>query len=124
MTTIAQATVEELKDLYCDMHKDVHGVKGRWIYGGSYTHEELVDMINRLELEWVEVEAREREQQQAAADAARRHIQNLMDMGAQDEAMVIRWMHDAYGTGGDHKFLDWELGVEYGFIEGILQQGL
>ena len=124
MTTIAQATVEELKDLYCDMHKDVHGVKGRWIYGGSYTHQELVDMINRLEQEWVEVEAREREQQQAAAVAARQQIQRLMELGARDEAMAIRWMHEAYRTDGDHKFLDWELGVEYGFIEGILQQGL
>ena len=124
MTTINQATVEELKDLYCDLHKDVHGVKARWVYGGSYTHEELVSMINRLEQEWVEVEAREREQQQAAAVAARRQIQVLMDHGARDEAMAIRWMHDAYGTGGDHKFLDYELGVEYGFIEGILQQGL
>lgn len=124
MTTIDQATVEELKDLYCDMHKDVHGIKGRWIYGGSYTHQELVGMIHRLEQEWVEVEAREQERQQAAAAAARRHIQNLMDMGAQDEAMAIRWMHDAYRTHGDHRFLDYELGTEYGFIEGILRQGL
>ena len=73
-----RATVEELKDLYCDCYKDVHGIKARWVYGMDLTVEELEGMMARLEQEWVEVKAAEDCQEAQAEVEARKQIQALI----------------------------------------------
>ena len=117
-------TVEELKDLYCDCYKDVHGIKARWVYGMELTVEELEGMMARLEREWVEVKAEEDRREAQAELEARKQIQALIEHGAKDVAMAVRWMHDAEGTNGDNRYLDHTLGTRYGFIEEVLENGL
>lgn len=117
-------TVEELKDLYCDCYKDVHGIKARWVYGMDLTVAELEGMMARLEQEWVEVKAAEDRREAQAELEARKQIQALIEHGAKDVTMAVRWMHDAEGTDGDNRFLDYTLGTRYGFIDDILKNGL
>jgi hypothetical protein len=45
---IANGDEAELRDMYCDMHKDAYGVKGRFVYSKDYTREEWLSMFNCL----------------------------------------------------------------------------
>jgi len=122
--TIARTELEQLMDEYCDFHKDVYGVKARWIYGTKVTVQELKGMLARLEREYY-VQVEEEKQRTARAEqAAREQIRVLMQYGAQDVAMAIRWLHEAQETLGDNRFLDFDLGCEYGFIDSLLENGL
>ena len=122
--TIDRTELEELMDDYCDFHKDVYGVKARWIYGQQVTVEEMKEMLARLEREYKAQVEEEKQRTAQAEEAAREQIRILMQHGAKDVAMAIRWLHDAQDTGGDNRFLDFELGVEYGFIDSLLVNGL
>lgn len=115
--------LQELKDLYCDSHKDVYGIKARWVYDMDLTEADLESMMDQLEKEYTEVREEEARIEAANEVKARERIRTLMVHGAKDAAMAIRWMHEAEGTGNDHQFLDYTLGTRYGFIEDILQDG-
>jgi len=123
-TMIARTELEELMDEYCDYHKDVHGVKARWIYNTGVTVEELKRMLASLERQYHEQVEFERKQSARNEQAAREQIRVLMQHGAQDVAMAIRWLHDAQDTQGDNRFLDFDLGCTYGFIDSLLKNGL
>jgi hypothetical protein len=116
--------LEELKDMYCDCHKDVYGVKARWIYGMDVSLGEMKEMLARLEREYQKHAEYERQHTARAEEAARAQIRVLMQYGAQDVAMAIRWLHEAQETEGDNRFLDFDMGCEYGFIDGLLKNGL
>ncbi len=45
---IANGDEAELRDMYCDMYKDAHGIKARWVYGNSYGRDEWLSMFNHL----------------------------------------------------------------------------
>lgn len=123
-TLPTRTKIEELKDMYCDCYKDVHGIKARWVYGMDLTEAELEGMLDRLEEEYTFVREEEAKREAANEAAARTQIQALINHGAQDVAMAVRWMHDAEGTGNDNRFLDYTLGTRYGFIEEVLKNGL
>lgn len=116
--------LEELMDDYCDYHKDVHGVKARWIYNSGVTVAELKSMLASLERQYHEQAEFERQRAARNEKAARELIQQFMALGAKDVAMAIRWIHDSQETLGDNRFLDFELGCTYGFIDSILKNGL
>lgn len=116
--------IEELKDMYCDCYKDVHGIKACWVYEMDLTVAELEGMLDRLEWEYL-AHKEEEDRREALAEAqARAQIQALIDHGAKNVVRAIRWMHDAEGTNGDNRFLDYTLGTRYGFIEEVLKNGL
>lgn len=46
---VMTAPMHEIEDLYCELHKDAHGVKARWIYGMGFTREQFVRMFEQLE---------------------------------------------------------------------------
>lgn len=116
--------LQQLMDEYCDYHKDVYGVKARWIYEREVTVEEMKRMLDSLSREYrVQVEI-ERQRTARAEEAARAQIRTLMQYGAQDVAMAIRWLHEAQETEGDNRFLDFDMGCEYGFFDGLLKNGL
>lgn len=119
-----RTTIEELKDLYCDSYKDVHGIKARWVYGMDLTEAQLRDMLERLEREY-QSHKEEADRWEALAEAkARKELQAFIDHGAKDVAMAVRWMHDVEDTDGDNRFLDFTLGTRYGFIDDVLKNGL
>ena len=122
--TIDRTELEELMDDYCDFHKDVYGVKARWIYGQQVTVEEMKEMLARLEREYKAQVEEEKQRTAQAEEAAREQVRTLIEHGARNVVRAVRWMHDAHDTGGDNRFLDFELGCEYGFIDGLLENGL
>jgi hypothetical protein len=123
MTIDTRTELEELKDMYCDCYKDVHGVKARWVYGRQdLTVEDLKGMLARLEVEYTFVRAEEVAREQKAIETAQKQIGTLLRHGAKDTAMAIRWMHESYRTDGDNRFLDYELGTPFGWVDSLLEE--
>jgi hypothetical protein len=123
-TLPARTKIEELKDLYCDSYKDVYGIKARWVYGQDLTEGELNNMLDRLEREYLAHKEEEDRREAQAELEARKQIRALIEHGAKNVVRAVRWMHDSYDTGGDNKYLDFELRVRYGFIDEVLEKGL
>ena len=101
--------LEQLESIYCEMHKDVYGVKARW-YKAESVEQARAD-LDRLgkELE-AQMEADKKAQQQAIAA-----FEELVKSYGFDNAK--RWQHQAYGTDGDDEFLCYHLGLPYGYFK-------
>lgn len=101
--------LEQLESIYCDMHKDVYGVKARWYRAESV--EQARRDLDRLqaELEVQMVQDRAAEQMAIAA------FQELVASYGFDNAK--RWQHQAYNTNGDDEYLEYNLGLPYGYFK-------
>lgn len=105
-----------------DLHKDAHGYRPREFFwaewhaasndGKQAIWEDLIDDLkDSIELE--------KQQQTAAIAATEVRIQEIMDMVAgSTRADAIRFLDDAYDTRGDINFLEFHLGVPYGYLGG------
>jgi len=125
MTTTYEAPVltelEELEQIYCEMHKDVYGVKARW-YRAESVEQARADLA-RLEEAWEEVAKRERAEQEAAAVRFEKRVAETIALGAGDRATALRWIHDAEGTNGDPEYLCYVVGVPYGYFKNEATRG-
>jgi len=103
--------LEELESIYCDMHKDVYGVKARW-YKAESVEQARAD-LERLgkELE-VQMEQDKKFQQEAIAA-----FDELVKSYGFEAAK--RWQHQAYNTDGDDEFLEYRLGLPYGYFKKV-----
>ena len=115
MFTAEMTELEELETIYCELHKDAYGVKARW-YRAESVEQALKD-IDSLQEEIQRVIADERERQADAAVKLEKTIVNLIASGAGNRETAIRWLHDSEDTGGDDAYLEYHLGVEYGYFK-------
>lgn len=100
---------EELESIYCELHKDVYGVKARWYHAD--TVEQAEADVAALQVQGEAVWAQEREAQQ---EAIRAFEELAASYGGVETAK--RWQHQAYGTDGDDEFLCYHLGLPYGYF--------
>ena len=106
--------LEELESIYCEMHKDVYGTKARWYRADSVeqARADLAALSKALEIELV----REKEMQIEAIAGFMALAENYGGVAA-----AKRYQHQAYGTEGNDSFLEFELGLPYGFFKEIEQ---
>lgn len=109
--------LQELMDDYCDLHKSVHGIKARWIYGAGYTEAQMEDMLARLQRDAEEVWKQEAAREAIADAAFITAINKMVELGAGDQKTAIKWLHDAHDTGGDNRYLGFEFGCSYMFVD-------
>jgi hypothetical protein len=103
--------LEQLEYIYCDMHKDVYGVKARW-YRATSLEQARAD-IDALQLELTaQMEADARFQQQAIEA-----FEQLVDSFGGVWETAKRWQHDAYDTAGDDEYLEYRMGLPYGYFK-------
>jgi hypothetical protein len=103
--------LEELESIYCDMHKDVYGVKARW-YRAESVEKARAD-IDRLQVALEAQMAQDKIYQQEAIKA----FEELAASCGGDIETAKRWQHQAYGTDGDDEFLCYHLGLPYGYFK-------
>lgn len=104
--------LEELECAYCELHKDVYGMKARWYRAESV--EQARKDLAALEAAGKEVWAREElERQQVIAQFQ----QLVKDHCGGDLEKAKRWQHQAYGTGGDDEYLCYRMGLPYGYFK-------
>ena len=122
MNYLADRTkLQELMDDYCDLHKSVHGVKARWIYNTDYTEAEMEFLLESLQKEGERVWAEEAKQEANADAAFVAAINKMVELGAGDHKTALKWLHDAHDTGGDNRYLGFDFGCSYLFVENFFK---
>lgn len=106
-------------DLVSDLHKDAYGFRPSssfWSAWAAFNADQKQAMWDSL-INTAEAEAvRERQQRQEAEHRFQATIASLMHTGARDFDMALRWLHEAHDTQGDDDYLEYQLGVGYGYI--------
>lgn len=62
---LATVSMDEFLDIYSERYRDAYGIRARWVYGRTYTREEMADMWNRLDLEIEASNARDKAEDEA-----------------------------------------------------------
>jgi hypothetical protein len=106
--------LEELECIYSEMHKDVYGVKARWIEFSSEEEARMCLASLQLTLEAKMAEDELIEAKNIADFEAK--VLELIESGAKDRSVAIRWLDEAHGTDGDMEFLCYHLGLPYSYF--------
>jgi hypothetical protein len=104
--------LEQLECTYCEMHKDVYGVKARWYRAESV--EQARKDIDSLSKAMEQVMAEEQRRQAASIHDFEMVV--LKHCGG-DFEKAVRWQHDACNTNGDDEYLEYHLDLPYGYIK-------
>jgi hypothetical protein len=112
ITATPLTELEELETIYCEMHKDVYGVKARWYKASSV--EQAHKDIDALSLSLAIQMEQDRKSQQSAIEAFE---ELAASYGGVETAK--RWQHQAYGTDGDDEYLCYHLGLPYGYFKKV-----
>lgn len=107
--------LHELEGIYCELYKDVYGVKARWYVAASV--DQARRDIEQLEAEGRRVAEHDRIEQEKAATQFETRVKQIIETGAKDRATALRWIHDAEGTQGDNDYLCYCVGLPYGYIK-------
>jgi hypothetical protein len=107
-------------DIISDLHKDAYGFRPSesfWEFWSTASdaekQKEWDHLVERLNQSMEEEEANHRSCIARLED----RIAGMIAIGAKDRAMAIRWLDEAYDTQGDMQFLEWNLGVPYGYFK-------
>lgn len=107
-------------DLISDLHKDAYGHRPgegfwhRWANASDAEKQEQWDWLCQVLERNAEEEAANHRTCIARLED---RIAQLIQCGAKDRAMAIRWLDEAYQTQGDTEFLEWNLGVPFGYLQ-------
>jgi hypothetical protein len=108
--------LEQAQATYWDMYKDAYGVRPR---GVDISHWTLADFDAEFEGLGIAIDAAEQERKTAeaqATEAFERRVAELLNTGAKDYEMAMRWIHEAEDTRGDNDYLAWTLGLPYQYF--------
>jgi hypothetical protein len=120
MMTQQQNELQELEQIYCELYKDVHGIKARWYRAASL--EQARKDLDALEAEGKLVWAAEEKAKDEAAVRFEARVAETIRTGAGDRDTALRWIHQAEGTNGDDEFLCYHLGLRYGYFKPQTQE--
>jgi hypothetical protein len=120
-----QYTFDE--NIVSDLYKEAYGLRPReyfWSEWEEATNDRKQAIWDDL-LDTADREAeREREMQIEAEHDVEDRIRFMMSTVAGcTRENAIRYLHDAYNTNGDTEYLEFNLGVRYGYLSGSLKVG-
>jgi len=109
--------LEQAAATWWDMYKDAHGIRPR----GTDTSDWSLARY-RAEMLYLQevIERNEAQRRQDEAEAVVRfeaRVASIIELGAKDRAMALRWIHEAEGSNGDDEYLCFCVGVPYGYIK-------
>jgi hypothetical protein len=116
------------EDIVSDLHKDAYGFRPRseefWAAWDSADNDgkqaiwdDLLDAANRAA-------ETEREIQQEAIAEFNITVRSIMaTVAGSTREDAIRYLHDQYDTHGSDEWLEYHLGVPYGYLSGSLKVG-
>lgn len=110
-------TLQNLAAMYSDMYKDVHGFRPRGFIYEGWTADDYERELADLEVALLAVMAEENARADRSAAAFEKLVADLMASGAADRATAIRWLHDAENTAGDDGYLEYCMGLRYGYLQ-------
>jgi hypothetical protein len=115
------------ENIVSDLYKEAYGVRPRaefwldWECADDAEKQQIWDSL--IDIAQSEAE-RERQDQLDAEAAFERHVERTtrLVVGSTRED-AIRYMHDSFNTNGDVEYLEYILGVRYGYLSGSLKVG-
>ena len=108
--------LEQMALTFWDMYKDAHGFRPRHIDTNGWSEEDF-EREFRLLGEVIEQEnARRLESEHVAKVRFEIRVQSIIEMGAKDREMALRWIHEAEGSDGDDEYLCYLLGLPYRYF--------
>jgi hypothetical protein len=110
------STLEQYACQYWDMYKDAYGSRPRGIDTTSWTE---ADFEAEFELLGKTIDANYKEQlarEEVASHDFEMRILSLLQSGASDREMALRWIHEAEGSNGDEEYLCYLVGLPYGYF--------
>jgi len=109
--------IEKAAMTYWDMYKDAYNFRPRDVDTSKWAmtdfekeFEILQFIINRNEVQRLKEEAQ-------AVTLFEARIASIIQLGAKDRAMALRWIHEAEGTDGDDEYLCFRVGIPYGYFK-------
>jgi hypothetical protein len=110
------STLEQYACQYWDMYKDAYGVRPRGIDTSSWTETqfeaEFVQLGKTIDANYKEQLA----QEEVAQHDFEMRVLSLLQTGAKDREMALRWIHEAEGSNGDDEYLCYLLGLPYRYF--------
>ena len=110
------SVLEQYACQYWDMYKDAYGVRPRGIDTSSWTEDqfeaEFVSLAKTIDENYKEQLARE----EVAKHDFEMRMLSLLQTGATDREMAMRWVHEAEGSNGDDEYLCYLLGLPYRYF--------
>ena len=110
------SVLEQYACQYWDMYKDAYGVRPRGIDTSSWTEDqfeaEFVSLAKTIDENYKEQLARE----EVAKHDFKMRMLSLLQTGAKDREMAMRWVHEAEGSNGDDEYLCYLLGLPYRYF--------
>jgi hypothetical protein len=117
MTGFEEMTrAEELHSIFWDMYKDAHGFRPRGVDTSSWSEQDFENEFEYLSAVIAANKKQRDREQTEAAEKFEKRMASLIECGARDRETALRWMHEAAGTGGDNSYLEWTLGLRYGYL--------
>lgn len=109
--------LEQARELYWDMYKDAYGVRPRGVDTSTWTLEQF-----DAEFEGLGVAIEQEDIARKAAETVVQHdfemrVLSLLQTGAKNRAMALRWIHEAEGSNGDDEYLCFLLGLPYSYFK-------
>ncbi len=107
-------------NIVSDLYKDAYGMRptcGFWNSWNDGSDEDRQDMWDGLirDLD-VSMNEQARAYTMHAADVEKRIALTLEMVAGATRADAVRYLHDAYGTDGDDGYLEYHLGLKYGYF--------
>ena len=110
------STVEQYACQFWDMYKDAYGVRPRGIDTSTWTEADFeAEFVSLSKVIEQENTARLESEERAAHDFEMR-VLGLLQSGAKDREMALRWIHEAEGSNGDDEYLCYLVGLSYGYF--------
>jgi hypothetical protein len=110
------STLEQYACQYWDMYKDAYGVRPRGIDTTDWTETqfeaEFVQLGKTIDANYKEQLA----QEEVAQHDFEMRVLGLLQTGAKDRDMALRWIHEAEGSNGDDEYLCYLLGLPYRYF--------
>ena len=112
-------TLEQYACQFWDMYKDAYGVRPRGIDTSSWSESdfeaEFVSLSRTIDANYKE----QLEQEERAMHDFEMRMLGLLQTGARDREMALRWIHEAEGSGGDDEYLCFLVGLPYGYFRSV-----
>jgi hypothetical protein len=108
--------LEQAQEIYSDMHKDAYGFRPRFDYS-NYTLEQFTAEFETMGKVIEQENSTRKDAEVKAVKRFEKQLASMMQDGAQTRQQALKWIHDAEGSGGDESYLEYLIGLPYGYFQ-------
>jgi hypothetical protein len=110
------SVLEQMACQFWDMYKDAYGVRPRGVDTSSWSETDFLKEFGYLNLVIEREEIARKEREERAAHDFEMRVLSLLQSGAKDREMALRWIHEAEGSNGDDEYLCYLVGLPYRYF--------